>query len=61
MQIINIKSHTCYNDIPAEVGSEINQEKLAGEMVGMGRTWSHVWFGKMIYRPERSRGALGAL
>jgi hypothetical protein len=41
------------------VGSGINQEKLAGEMVGMGRTWSHIWFGKMIYRPERSRVPCG--
>jgi hypothetical protein len=60
MQIINIKSNTCYNDMTAEVGSGINQEKLAGEMVGMDRTWSHIWFGKMIYRPQRSRGALGS-
>ncbi len=57
------KNHTCcYNDMPAEVGSGINQEKLAGEMVGMGLACgSHIWFGKMIYRPERSRGELGAL
>jgi hypothetical protein len=35
MQIINIKRFTCYNDMAAEGGSGINQEKLAGEMVGM--------------------------
>jgi hypothetical protein len=46
----------------AEVGSGINQEKLAGEMLGMGRTCrNHIWFGKMIYRPERGQECLVAM
>jgi hypothetical protein len=55
MQIINIKRFTCYNDMTAEVGSGINQEKLAGGMVEMGRTWSNIWFGKLVYSPERGQ------